>query len=195
MKYTKGIQILKDSGLNIFVCAPVNDLPEDLFSFSNEQKSKTLCLIGNGGKSLWEQLPHPLDVKTHPIDLFTKYKMQEFSNVFLESDIEILYPNDRYILPLQKIGRAFNLCTQSPIGLDINAQFGLWFAFRGVFLTSKKLPILSREKTIAPCDTCKEKPCLQTTDINLARLKCPVKNEQQYFDEQIKYHQRALDIL
>jgi hypothetical protein len=195
MKLTKGIQTLSESGLNIFLSTKVNSLPEDLFPFSDEQKNKTLCLIGHGGKSLWEKLPHPLDVSTHPIDLYTENKMQEFAKNTLEDEIEILYPNNSYTLPLQKLGRALNLCTQSSIGLDMNSDFGLWFAFRGVFLTLKDIPDIALEKTSSPCETCFEKPCLITSDIVRARLCCPIKKEHQYLPAQIDFHQSALGLL
>lgn len=194
MKLKQGIQSLSESGLNIFLSTKVNLLPDDLFPFSNEQKNKTLCLIGNGGRSLWEKLPHPLDVSTHPIDLYTKNKMQEFAHI-LEDEIEILYPNNNYTLPLQKLGRALNLCSQSSIGLDINSEFGLWFAFRGVFLTSKDIQNTTLENIASPCETCLEKPCLRTSDIANGRLKCPVKTEHQYHPAQIDFHKNALNIL
>lgn len=194
MKLSQGIQSLSDSGLNIFLSTKVSSLPEDLFPFSSDQKKKTLCLIGNGGKSLWEKLPHPLDVSTHPIDLYTKNQMHEFANI-LKDDIEILYPNNSYTLPLQKIGRALNLCTQSPIGLDINSEFGLWFAFRGVFLTSKDFHNTTLENTPSPCESCLKKPCLITSDIAKGRLYCPVKTEHQYHPAQIDFHQSALGLI
>ena len=121
--------------------------------------------------------------------------MFDFAEAVLDSDIEILFPNDHYTLPLQKIARHLNLSSQSPIGIDINNEFGLWFAIRGVFLTSKKLPLLPREKNISPCDTCIEKPCLLSSSFTQARLNCPIKIEHKYKDSQIEYHQKALDIL
>lgn len=195
MKFVSGIQALKDSGLNIFVSANVRDLPENIFPFTEIQKTKTLCLIGNGGTALWEQLPHPLNVLDHPIDIYTKNKMIDFAGSALDSDIEILFPNDGYTLPLQKIARVLNLSSQSPIGIDINNEFGLWFAIRGVFLTSKKVPLSHHEINISPCDTCNDKPCLLSTSFAQARLNCPIKCEQKYKDSQIKYHQKALGIL
>lgn len=195
MKLTKGIQSLSESGLNIFLSIKVNLLPDDLFPFTSDQKNKTLCLIGNGGKALWEKLPHPLDASTDPIDRYTKTKILDFAENILEDEIEILFPNSGYTLPLQKIGRALNLCTQSPIGVDINSEFGLWFAFRGVFLTSKDLPSIVQEKTSSPCELCLEKPCLVTSDIARARLLCPVKKEHQYLLQQINFHSNALSIL
>jgi len=182
-------------GLNIFLSVKVSELPQDLFSFTPEQKNKTLCLVGNGGKALWEKLPHPLDVNLHPFDHYTINQIHLFAKDFLNDDCEILFPNDSYTLPLQKIGRFLNLCSQSPIGLDISHDYGLWFAFRGVFLTSQNI---STEKLSSPpsiCTDCVDRLCLRVSDTALARLSCPVKIEHQYDKEQLEFHQSALNML
>jgi hypothetical protein len=187
------IQALKDSGFNIFASACVASLTSDLFPFTDIQKTKTLCLIGNGGRSLWEKLPHPLNIKTHPIDQYSKNQIHTFSES-IDSEVEILFPNDHYTLPLQRIGRALNVCTQSPIGLDVHPSFGLWFAIRGVFLVSKKMS-MTLENPFSPCNTCTDKPCMKISDIAQARMKCPFKNEHQYTEDQIRYHQNALELI
>lgn len=184
-----------DPGLNIFLSVKVSNLPQDLFSFTPEQKKKTLCLVGNGGKTLWENLPHPLDVNLHPFDHYTINRIRIFTKNFLKDDCEILFPNDAYTLPLQKLGRFLNLCSQSPIGLDISNEFGLWFAFRGVFLTSENVWSEKIQTPPSLCTSCHDRPCLKTTDSALARLNCPVKSEHQYTHEQIEFHQNVLKTL
>lgn len=178
-----------DPGLNIFLSIKVSDLPQDLFPFTPAQKNKTLCLVGGGGRSLWERLAPTLSVAPHPFDHYTLTQIQIFAKNFLNNDYEILFPNETYTLPLQKIGRFLNLCSQSPIGLDISEEFGLWFAFRGVFLTSEN--VYTKKISIPPsqCTTCYKRPCLRPLDKDLARLSCPVKTEHQYSKEQIKFHE------
>lgn len=149
--------------------------------------------MGNGGKTLWENLPHPVDVNHHPFDRYTLNQIHIFAKNFLNDDCEILFPNDAYTLPLQKIGRFLNLCSQSPIGPDISNEFGLWFAFRGVFLTRENVWTAKYQTPPSLCESCLERPCLLTSDRALARLNCPIKNEHQYSKEQIAYHQNVLD--
>ncbi len=184
-----------DPGLNIFLSVKVSDLPPDLFFFTPEQKNKTLCLVGHGGKSLWEALPRPLNLDQHPIDYYTIQKIQLFAKEYLMNDCEILYPLDAYTLPLQKIGRFLNLCAPSPIGQDICDEFGLWFAFRGVFLTSNNVYTEKIRPSASQCTRCIERPCLLEADQDEARLSCPVKTEHQYSKEQILYHKKALTLI
>ena len=183
-----------DSGLNIFLTVKVCDLPQDLFLFTPDQNNKTLCLVASGGKSLWEKLSHPVKLELHRFDQYSVNQIEIFAKDYLNNDCEILYPNESYTLPLQRIGRFLNLCSQSPIGLDISEEFGLWFAFRGVFLTSKNI---STPKIMFPpsmCNSCNDSPCLQFPDISLARLSCPIKMEHQYNLDQIMFHKNALSL-
>lgn len=187
MSLEQGIHSLKVSGLNIFLSAKVSELPSDIYNFTEEQKKKTLILIGHGGSTLWKNIP---DFKIeNPIDSFSTDKMNWFANNVLKNEIEILFPNNDLILPLQKLGRFFNLSHQSPLGFDISNDYGLWFAFRGVFLTDHELPTIKLAHRPSPCETCSEKLCLTVPDIFDARMKCPIKNEHQYTLEQRTYHQ------
>lgn len=187
MSIQTGIESLKAIGLNIFLSTKISDMPENYFNFSNEQNNKYLCLIGNGGGKLWKNIPD-LSIE-NPIDTFTIDQMNKFAKQNLSDEIEIIFPNDKYILPLQKIARFLNFSNQSPIGIDISNEFGLWFAFRGAFLTSCHLLHHSFTPSPSPCETCLEKPCLREKSSFNARLMCPYKSEYQYSIEQLTYHQ------
>lgn len=184
MNLADGKKILSDLGLNIFVSAKVSDLPSDIYPFSTEQKNQTICMIAHGGKTIWENLPHPLRPEDHPIDQFSIEQMNWFAKNVLDDDIEILFPNDQHTLPLQQLGRFFNLGTPSPIGIDISFEFGLWFAYRGVFLTKKMLPETKAPIFSSPCESCSQRPCLIE-----GRVSCPIRPEHKYSAEQSSYHQ------
>jgi hypothetical protein len=183
MKLNEGIEKLASVGLNIFLSAEVRTLPENLYPWSEEEKNKTLCLIGHGGRELWKHLPHPLNPSENPIDQFSIKYMEWFAENVLEEKVEILYPNEKYLLPLQQLGRFFNFCGMSPMGIDISPEFGPWFAFRGAFLTHKKWPSIQLSPMKNPCDICEEKPCQLS-----GRTACPLGISHQYTSEQSLYH-------
>lgn len=178
-------------GLNIFLSVKVSEIPQELYSFTPEQKKKNLCLIGHGGKYLWEQMRPTFDSNQHPFDQYTINQIQLFTKDSIKGDCEILFPNNAYRLPLQKIGRFLNFCTQSPIGLDISEEFGLWFAFRGVFLTSENITTAKLSAAPEICINCLDRPCLKSASIDLARLSCPIKTEHQYSKDQREYHNNS----
>lgn len=195
MNLSDGIQSLSDVGLNLFSAIKISHLPEELQNIFKAYNKDTLCLVGSGGKSLWEHLPHPLNLDQNPIDNFSREQMNLFAKNYLGSDIEILFPHDSITLPLQKIGRAVNQSAQSPLGIDISPEYGLWFSFRGVFLTNN-IPIdIINSSFSLPCNVCTDKPCTNSSEIKEARLLCPYKNEHQYTLSQRQYHENALSLL
>jgi hypothetical protein len=104
------------------------------------------------------------------------------------------------------------------LGQGINAEFGVWFAYRTAFLTTAVLPIIITPPTLSPCDSCVEKPCLSACPVGataengrfainrcaphrlqpnspcadrcLARIACPIAPEHHYTLPQIQYHYR-----
>ncbi|MGZ3788272.1 MAG: hypothetical protein ACXVLQ_07095 [Bacteriovorax sp.] len=220
-KLNEGIKKLKDIGLNLFSSTLVKNLPQDVLDLLDLQSipydvNDTLCLIAHGGPALWENLVHPLKEQDHPIDRYSTQHMNWFATNVLEDDIQILFPHDDWTIPLQRIGRFMNLSRPSLLGLDINRDYGVWFAFRGAFLTKKKFPDQIHEDFSSPCETCKEAPCKGACPVHalegmqqfnlslcgnhrlkinsscsdrcLARLSCPYKSEHRYEMGQIRYH-------
>lgn len=175
-------------GLNIFATTEVSKLPQDILDILTSQNipfsdDDTLGIIGHGGKALWEHLPHPLNRALDPIDNFSINEMKK-----LEDNIQILFPHPQWTIPLQRIGRFLNISRPSLLGLDIHKDFGLWFAFRGAFLTKNKIRTPLPESFNSPCEACQTTPCLNGEPANTARLLCPYQKEHQYRPEQIQYH-------
>ena len=143
----------------------------------------------------------------------------------LDTNAQILSPHPKLNIPLQRIGRFLNISRQSLLGIDINQEYGLWFAFRGAFLTKLKIKEIKYEAFSSPCETCPTKPCINAcpasalnlidkkfklnlcseyqlkldsscTDRCLARMSCPYQIKHQYKLDQIQYHmKKKFDIL
>ncbi len=192
-KFKEGIEELSKAGLNLFATINVSDLPLDILeSFKLQQipyhNDQTLVLLAHGGKTLWKNLSHPLDKNQNPIDQFSLDKMQWFAKNILENNIQVLFPHNEWTIPLQKLGRATNLSRESLLKIDICEDYGLWFAFRGAFLTDVKIHSKDRNNFLSPCDNCELKPCLKASQFIEARVSCPYKKEHRYEFDQIQYH-------
>lgn len=181
MNITNGIETLRSLGLNIFLSAKVSTLPQELYSFEATQMEKTICLVGAGGPTFWSHLPHPLQ-GPHPIDHYSIKVLREFADFHLNGNIEFLFPHESITLPLQRLGRALGPAQPTPSGIDMCSEYGPWFAYRAVFLTSHEIKVSSLQTFQSPCEGCFEKLCL------VDRIHCPVKKEEQYTTEQISYH-------
>lgn len=211
---------LNHFGLNLFVGTEMAKLPAEITQFFIDQqitydKADMLYLLANGGADLWNHLPHPLSPEDHPIDLFSIEQIKK-----IDPAARILFPHTKWNIPLQRIGRFLNLSRPSLLGLDINDEFGLWFAFRGAFLSTLKIETKTRASFNSPCLSCQERPCLSAcpaqavaedshfklnlcadyrlsansncSDRCLARLACPYQKDKQYKMEQLNYHMSSI---
>ena len=191
-------QILRwnERGLNIFASIPCSQLTQDLKSHIPFKATGSLVVLGSGGPSFWKNFPTPLNPQLHPLDSFCRDQILQWGKYGLQEDLsqKILFPRYDLHFPLQQLGRFLNLCAPSPLGIDISQEYGLWFAFRGVFITEKTLPVKMNESFKSPCEGCRDRHCLNFADDFIkARLSCPIKQEERYSVKQLAYHQSVLD--
>lgn len=181
------LQKLAVEGLNIFGSCLIENLPADIQNYLIKagiplENFKSLSMLAHGGRMLWTRIPQPANAEKHPIDNHTLRQLEVITEKL------ILFPDNKWILPLQRLGRHFNLARPSELGIDHNSEYGLWFAYRAVFLTKAPLAETLLKDWASPCTTCADKPCIAAPSAHLARIACPVKAEHRYSDEQMKYH-------
>lgn len=210
------LDIFHQAGLNISSSIKVSALPEEMIQFlienkiDHDLKKDTLWLIGSGGSDLWKQLPHPLNIDDDSIDTFCLKQIKSF-----DLNARLLFPHPDWHFPLQKLGRILNISRPSLMGQDISEEYGLWFAFRGAFLTQKQVTETKYLPFLSACETCLDHSCLSNchaeaislNELNLfkcidyrlgplskcadrchARASCPYQSEHAYTLEQIQYH-------
>ena len=217
----EGIQFLANNGLNLFATLDCAALPDEMVQAMVSEDIPlhdytSLVLVGHGGRQLWRVLA-AFGMKTaDPVDHFSLVMTRQFIDDYLGAPpVLILYPSD-YTIPLQGLGTLAGLHHPSPLGLAINETYGLWFAYRSVFLTTMSLPPIQHQLATSPCNTCRDKPCVSTCpaqavrdvgqfkmmncvdyrlqarsrcrDRCLSRLACPVAPEHRYDLEQLNYH-------
>lgn len=218
---SEGISFLAGYGLNLFAALPVEILPDNVTQTLLTEDIplydyRSLVLIGHGGRRLWQALAEFGMQTADPVDYFSLAITGRFIDEFLGAPpILMLYPTN-YTIPLQQLGALAGWHHPSPLGLGINETYGVWFAYRTVFLTTFPLPLIQTPKTISPCNTCLDKPCIaacpaqavqgvgqlrvadcvdfrlqvRSTCQNrcLSRMACPVAPEHRYKPEQLHYH-------
>jgi hypothetical protein len=189
----------------------------------SELTGKSAALIGNRATPMWQAFKSSgfdEDGAANPLDRWTK---QSIAPIAKEQGATALYPFlDGYDQhwPFQQWASAATGFKQSPLGLLIDPEFGLWHAFRTVLVFDEQFDIPELAVNQHPCDTCVEKPCLTTCpvaaisagqfDANIcidhvlserdktcgrtgciARNSCPVGQEHAYDSEQQVFHMRA----
>ena len=195
----------------------------DMINGPSELDGKPAVLIGNRATPMWRAFKSSDffdDGAANPLDRWTKHSI---SLIAKELGATALYPFlDGYDQhwPFQQWASAATGLKQSPLGLLIDPEFGLWHAFRAVLVFDEQIDISELAVRQHPCDTCVEKPCLTTCpvaaisvgrfDANVcidhvmserdktcsskgcvARNSCPIGQEHAYSSEQQAFHMRA----
>lgn len=215
-----GFDYLDSLGFNLHAIVEPERLPADVIDAMNQadipwRRFARLVVLASAGPLLWDRLTEAELTGDDPVDDFSLTSAREFALDYLEDgDIHVLYPSALPI-PLQRIGEHLGFAHRSPLGLGIHGQFGLWFAFRVLFLTRVEIPATSIERSASPCLTCVEPPCVSacpadavhhdapfdltacvgerlSTGSNcrsrcFSRLACPIGEAWRYGDEMLHY--------
>lgn len=178
-----------------------------------------VTLVGNIGSSYWPHFSQSAeyhDGGTNPLDRWSRRVAAEVCH---DLPLQPIFPfaGPPYYPFLQWAGRAEAL-SQSPLGLMIDAEFGLWHSYRFALLGARQVP--APAPAPSPCLACAEQPCLHSCPVHaidhsgyavdacasflqhspqadchrhgcLARYHCPVGLEYRYQDEQSQFHLRA----
>lgn len=126
----------------------------------------TVVLVGNAGDRLWPHFsrsPEARDGAPHPLDRWCRRVIDGLAVGF---DAESRYPNDGPPYPpFVAWAKRAEPVTESPIGILVHPDYGLWHAYRGALLFARRLALPPPDRRPPPCDTCADQPC---------RSACPV---------------------
>ncbi len=206
---------LHGAGINLFACIRLSALPADMRGVLSEPDQAlhydSLVLLGSGGTSLWTHLDQPIKSSDNPVDTYVR---QNIESCFGDIPHKILYPGPHPI-PLIALGKLAKWHRESPLGLGIHREFGLWSAYRAVILCHGVAAADEGTDFQHPCETCTDTPCISACPAGavstsgfdpvacssfrvtpqspcqkkcLARLACPVGQAHQYSEEQQAYH-------
>ncbi len=194
-----------------------------MFDGPDGMRGKSTALIGNRGRVMWECFSVSdiaRDGQPNPLDRWTKAVVKPLVPIH---NAHALFPfidgNDTY-WPFQQWAKAALGLQQSPPGLMIDPEYGLWQAFRAVLVFEREFDLGETRRAAHPCDTCGDRPCLKTCPVGaitqtkyrvntcrqhvisrqgqlcrttgcLARNACPVGREHAYSNAQQEFHMKA----
>ena len=226
MNFQEGARFLAEGGLNMLAVFDCADLPRGAVQVMGDNggpaatavplaEYRRLVLVGHGGRRMWAALQDRGMETPDPVDHYSMTLSRQFIIDYLDDAPHLwLYPDSEYLIPLQQLGEAAGWSYPSPLGSGISPVFGVWFAYRAAFLIDADLPLIFEEPGLSPCDSCLEKPCIQTCPVRavqqgafavescvrhriesdspcadrcLARMACPYFPEHRYTLPQIRY--------
>lgn len=132
--------------------------------------ARAVLLVGSAGASWWpafqswrsRQGPELRD----PLDTWSR---EVIGAVAERSGAQAVSPSDRPFRPFQRWAMRAEALRPSPLGILIHARYGLWHAYRGALLFGTEIGFRETAPRDHPCDTCREKPCLEACPVGAHR--------------------------
>lgn len=210
---------LHEYGLFIRGIARLTD--EEIETYGISADKPVLALVGNIGSSYWpvfSQSDEYRDGEAEPLD---RWSERVASGIEVEFELQPVYPfTGPPYYPFQQWAHRAEALEQSPVGVMMHPEFGLWHSYRfallGAEFTVSDAPV-SRQ---SPCRSCDTQPCLRSCPVDafdgqgydvdrcarylletphaechsrgcIARHACPVAPDMRYVPEQGSFHLRA----
>jgi hypothetical protein len=210
---------LRDYGL--FVRGVTRLTEAELENWGFEQDKPWLALVGNIGSSYWPNFSQAWefhDGESDPLDRWSRRVAEALAD---ELSLRPVYPfSGPPYYPFQQWAQRAEALEQSPIGVMMHPQFGLWHSYRFALLGAGFDYEETPQAAASPCQDCDSQPCLRRCPVDafdangyavercaaylqqtpqaechrqgcLARYACPVAPELRYVAAQGEFHLRA----
>lgn len=181
----------------------------------------TLVLLGNAGAGLWAAFSRAPEFADGMADPLNRWSERVIGGLAEQLGAAAYYPfGGPPHLPFIAWAKCAEPVQESPLGMLIHPDYGLWHAYRGGLAFGEKLELPPPDRRPRPCDSCAGKPCLQACPVAAflprgydvpactkhvaapagrdcldlgcrARRACPVGREWQYAPEQAGLHMAA----
>ncbi len=211
--------ILHSYGLFVRGTTELNQDEIETYGFS--AAGPALALVGNIGSSYWpvfSRSPEFSDGQPHPLDRWSRRVAEEIAT---ELPLQPVYPFEGPpYYPFQQWAHRAEALEQSPIGVMIHPEFGLWHSYRFALLGAQFEAAPARSPADSPCLGCETKPCLHRCPVDafdsngydvercrnylrqtpqaqchetgcLARYACPIAPDLAYTADQGQFHLKA----
>ena len=205
----------------LFLRGVTNLSRQEIEDYGFPPDKASIALVGNIGSSYWPHFSQSAeygDGAGHPLDRWSRRVAQEIA---AELPVVPVYPFEGPpYYPFQQWARRAETLLQSPLGIMMHPDHGLWHSYRFALLgdefeTAGTLPLGE-----SPCLNCEAKPCLHSCPVEafdgsgydvdrcaaylkqtpqadcntrgcLARYACPVAPGLRYTAAQSQFHLRA----
>ncbi|HUF96941.1 MAG TPA: hypothetical protein VMM60_02355 [Ilumatobacter sp.] len=136
----------------------------DTVPLTNGMPTRSVVIIGNVGGSIWPRFIAERTAGPDPLDRWTRELLWPIAAGLGAS---FVHPSDEPFQPFQRWAQRADDVWQSPIGLLIHGEHGLWHAYRGAFLFGHAIADLPAVgQGVSPCVGCADQPCLSTCPVD-----------------------------
>ncbi len=128
--------------------------------------ARSLVVVGNAGPEMWRAFAAGPEHDTAP-DPLNRWSERVIGALAAEWGARALFPfGGPPHLPFVAWAKRAEPVAESPLGILIHPDYGLWHAYRGALAFAEVIDLPPRGPTRPrPCDTCADKPCLSACPV------------------------------
>ncbi len=210
---------LQDYGLYLRGVARLT--AEEMADYGFDPEMPWIALVGNVGSSYWPVFSESAEYRDNAADPLDRWSRRVADAIAAEFPLTPAYPFEGPpYYPFQQWSQRAEALEQSPIGIMMHPEFGLWHSYRFALLGAEFKTVQAPPQAVALCADCIDKPCLQRCPVGafddagydveacasylkqtpmaechalgcLARYACPVASELRYLPAQGRFHLQA----
>lgn len=137
----------------------VPDLPDG-------RAAATLILIGNAGPAMWAPFAAAPEASGGQPDPLNRWSARVIGALAQAWGATALFPfGGPPYLPFIPWAKRAEPVAESPLGILVHPDYGLWHAYRGALAFAERMGLPPRDARPRPCDSCPDKPCLTACPI------------------------------
>ena len=127
----------------------------------------TLLLVGNAGRAMWRRFSALPGRGRDPLNEWTR---EVLSDVAMRFGGTAIFPFEGPpYAPFHAWAKRAEPVHDSPIGMLIHPDYGLWHAWRGALAFTTRLDLPPRREAPSPCESCASRPCLSACPVGAFR--------------------------
>jgi hypothetical protein len=210
---------LAEQGLYLRGVAELEPGETEQYGFS--PAADAIALVGNVGSSYWPAFRASTEFDDGDADPLDRWSRRVAQAVAAEFSLQAIFPFEGPpYLPFQRWAARAEGLRQSPIGIMMHPEHGLWHSYRFALVGAGFDPAPACHDIESPCLACRDKPCLTTCPVEAfdgkaydvdvcvrylnstplaechalgcnARNACPVAPQLRYLPEQARFHLQA----
>jgi hypothetical protein len=193
-------QRLREYGLYLRGITRLN--PDELESYGFPVDRAAIALVGNIGSSYWPLFSESPEYDDGAADPLDRWSRRVAETVAAEFSLQPVYPFEGPpYYPFQRWAQRAEALEQSPIGVMMHPEFGLWHSYRFAIDCSDKpclrrCPVDAFDGSGYDVEACagylRQMPLAECHALGcLARYACPVAPGLRYVPEQGRFHLQA----
>lgn len=137
-------------------------MPEDRVpALDHGAPAGTLVVIGNAGPAMWRMFSAAPEARDGAPDPLDRWSARVIGALAARWRGAMLFPfGGPPHRPFVAWAKRAGPVAESPLGILIHPDYGLWHAYRGAIAFAARLPLPAPDPRPRPCDTCAGRPCL-----------------------------------